>query len=84
MTTDIDFADYFPNGVKVAGIGFVASGVTDILKLKSKTATGVTIVEIHGTGTVVYAESIWLKLYLDVSACTIAVPGSARLIVQLA
>jgi hypothetical protein len=84
MTTDIDFADYFPNGVKIAGIGFNASGAGDILVLKDRTADGVIVAVIHGTGNIVYSESVWHHLYLDVSACTVAVPGNALLIIQLA
>jgi len=84
MTTDTDFATYFPNGVKVAGIGFVASSETDILVLKDRTATGVVVVEILGTGSIMYSESVWKHFYLDISACTISVPASATLIIELA
>ena len=84
MTSDVDFADYFPYGVKVAGIGFVASNAGDILILKDRTATGVVVVEIRGTGNITYSESQWKHLYLDISACTIAIPTSALLIIELA
>ena len=83
MTTDIDFATYFPNGVKVAGIAFKASADSDILVLKDRTATGVKVVEILGDGQIVYSESVWMHLYLDVSECTVHTPASALLIIQL-
>ena len=84
MTTDIDFADYFPNGIKVAGIGFRASADSDVLVLKDRSASGVVVAEILGSGSIEYSESQWKHLYLDMSACTIGVPSSALLIIELA
>jgi hypothetical protein len=84
MTTDLDFATYFPNGVKVAGIGFRASSAGDVLVLKDRTAAGVVTDEILGSGSITYSESVWKHLFLDISACTIAVPASALLIIELA
>lgn len=84
MVSDIDFADYFPNGVRVAGIGFVASADSDVLILKDRTAAGIIVAEILGSGNIVYSESVRKHLYLDASACTIGVPSSALLIIELA
>jgi hypothetical protein len=83
MTSDLDFATYFPNGVKIAGIGFRASSSGDVLVLKDRSATGVVTDEILGSGYIAYSESVWKHLYLDISACTIAVPASALLIIEL-
>ena len=82
-TNDIDFATYFPNGIKVAGIGFVASAASDVLVLKDRTDSRNVVAEIFGTGSIALAESVWMHLYLDYSACIIGTPASAKVIIHI-
>ena len=82
-TNDLDFASYFPNGIRMAGIGFVASADSDILVLKERSDTGKTIAYITGTGEVLWSAPVHAKPYLDYSACTFGTPASCKVIIQL-
>jgi len=81
---DIDFATYFPGGIRINGIGFVASASTDVFVLKHKTDAGVAIVTMTGSSTISWAQPITAHLYFDKSACTFTTPHSCKAIIQLA
>lgn len=83
-TNDINFASYFPNGIRINSVQFVASAATDMLALKVQNDTGALLVAIVGSNSWVPAQPVRAFPYLDYSACTLGTPGSCYAIIELA
>ena len=83
-TDGIDFADYFPNGIRINSIQFYASAATDVFVLKNRSATGVDIVTMVGNGFISWTQPVTMHPYFLKSACTFTTASAARIIIQLA
>ena len=81
---DIDFADYFPNGIVVNGFKLDASATTDVVILRHKTASGVMLIKLTGNETVSFAIPLRCHPYMDHTEQIISTPLDATLIINLA
>ena len=81
--TDVDFADYFPNGIYLRAISFVPSATTDALYMRVKSATGVQLIPpgLSGGDGYVEVEPTKRSLYMKASDCTFGTPASCLITV---
>ncbi len=82
-TNDLNFATYFPAGVRVISVGFIASAVTDVLVLKERSDSGATLAQISNTGSANFPTPFDCFPYLDYSACTFGTPANVKVIVYI-
>lgn len=76
--TDLDLADYFPNGIRCSAIDFVGSAATDVLKVRSKSASGSFLVPLMkgAMDQVGFVPVMKCSPYILATDLTLSVPAS--------
>lgn len=75
-----DITTYFPNGIRLAGIGFTGTAASDVLKVRNRAATGAFITNpaLGGTGdAITFDPPMDCFPYILDTDCTLGTPASA-------
>jgi hypothetical protein len=80
--SDVDFADYFPNGFRLQAVGFIG-GATDKLYMRLGDVDGVQLFPVGLADEDGYAETGLMKrkLYMKAADCTFVTPASCLITV---